>query len=55
MTSNTRLSVDRISSDFEQKEREEAFWRFKARRTRVPVATDVLNCGIDIKDIRHDH
>jgi len=43
--------VEGISSDLEQKEREEMLSRFKARNTRVLVATDVLSRGIDIKDI----
>ncbi len=40
-----------ISSDLEQSEREEVLLRFKAKRTRILVATDVLSRGIDIKDI----
>jgi superfamily II DNA/RNA helicase len=43
--------VEAISSDLEQKEREDVLLRFRARRTRVLVATDVLSRGIDIKDI----
>jgi superfamily II DNA/RNA helicase len=43
--------VEGISSDLEQKEREDMLSRFKARNTRVLVATDVLSRGIDIKDI----
>ena len=43
--------VEGISSDLEQKEREDMLARFKARNTRVLVATDVLSRGIDIKDI----
>jgi ATP-dependent RNA helicase RhlE len=45
------FNVEKISSDLEQREREEVLGRFKARQTRVLVATDVLSRGIDIKDI----
>ena len=45
------FNVEGISSDLEQKEREDMLSRFKARHTRVLVATDVLSRGIDIKDI----
>ena len=44
-------NVESISSDLEQKEREEVLGRFKAREVRILVATDVLSRGIDIKDI----
>ncbi len=40
-----------VSSDLDQKDREEALRRFRSRQTRVVVATDVLARGIDIKDI----
>ncbi len=40
-----------ISSDLAQNEREEVLSRFKARQTRILVATNVLSRGIDIKDI----
>lgn len=45
------FAVEGISSDLEQKQREETLLRFRSRRTRVLVATDVLSRGIDIKDI----
>ncbi len=46
-----KLSVEPISSDLEQTEREMVLQGFKARRTRILVATDVLSRGIDIKEI----
>jgi superfamily II DNA/RNA helicase len=45
------FSIEGISSDLEQREREEVLSRFRSRRTRVLVATDVISRGIDIKDI----
>jgi len=45
------LNVEGISSDLEQKEREDALLRFRSKKTRIVVATDVLSRGIDIKDI----
>lgn len=45
------LSIEGISSDLEQNEREQVLSRFRARKTRVLVATDVISRGIDIKDI----
>jgi superfamily II DNA/RNA helicase len=43
--------IEGISSDLEQKDREEILLQFKSRQIRVLVATDVLSRGIDIKDI----
>lgn len=40
-----------ISSDYEQKEREEVLMKFRSKRIRILVATDVLSRGIDIQDI----
>lgn len=45
------LDTSGISSDYEQKEREEVLMKFRSKRTRVLVATDVLSRGIDIQDI----
>lgn len=45
------LNVEGISSDYEQSERQKILLQFKARQTRILVATDVLSRGIDIKDI----
>ncbi|CAI8307754.1 MAG: ATP-dependent RNA helicase CshA [Owenweeksia sp. TMED14] len=46
-----KLSVMAISSDFEQKEREQTISDFRSGRTRILVATDVMSRGIDIKGI----
>lgn len=40
-----------ISSDLEQKDREEVLLNFRSRKTRILVATDVMSRGIDIKEI----
>ncbi len=40
-----------ISSELEQKQREEVLQGFKARRIRILVSTDVMSRGIDVKDI----
>ena len=45
------LDASGISSDLEQKEREEVLMAFRARQIRILVATDVLSRGIDVKDI----
>ncbi len=45
------VSVAGISSDYDQKQREEVLLKFRARKIKVLVATDVLSRGIDIKDI----
>lgn len=44
-------TVEGISSDLDQTSREDVLMRFKSKRTRVLVATDVLSRGIDIKEI----
>ena len=43
--------VEGISSDLDQKQREEVLSDFRSRKARVLVATDVLSRGIDIKEI----
>lgn len=45
------FSVEAISSDLDQRDREEVLRNFKSRQTRILVATDVLSRGIDIKEI----
>lgn len=49
--SGNGYEVMAVSSDLDQKDREEAVRRFKSKQVRVVVATDVLARGIDIKDI----
>ncbi len=44
-------NIESISSDLDQKEREQVLENFKAKKTRVLIATDILSRGIDIKDI----
>ncbi|MEE9439459.1 MAG: DEAD/DEAH box helicase [Saprospiraceae bacterium] len=46
-----RFSVEGISSDYDQSQREAVLSSFKRKETRIIVATDVLSRGIDIKDI----
>lgn len=48
---NRGVEIEGISSDFEQNEREDVLLRFKAKQTKILVATDVLSRGIDIKGI----
>jgi len=48
---NDKYSVEGISSDLLQHEREEVLLKFRSKQTRVLIATDVLSRGIDIKDI----
>ncbi|MBL4623622.1 MAG: DEAD/DEAH box helicase [Flavobacteriales bacterium] len=46
-----KYTVAAISSDYEQKQREEVLLGFRSKRVRVLIATDVVSRGIDIKDI----
>ncbi len=48
---NKNYRVEGISSDYEQEDRERVLLSFRARKTRILVATDVMSRGIDIKDI----
>ena len=45
------LNVGSISSDLEQKDREDVMRRFRNRKIHVLVATDVVSRGIDIDNI----
>lgn len=47
----SKLSVEEIHSDLDQKKREEVLLDFKNRKTNILVATDVISRGIDIEDI----
>jgi superfamily II DNA/RNA helicase len=40
-----------ISSNLDQESREEVLGKFKARRIRILVATNVMSRGIDVKEI----
>lgn len=51
MLKDARFNCDRISSDLDQKEREEVLLAFRNRRIQILVATDVVARGIDIDDI----
>jgi superfamily II DNA/RNA helicase len=46
-----KIESQGISSDLNQKEREDVLMKFKSKQTRILVATDVLSRGIDIKNI----
>jgi superfamily II DNA/RNA helicase len=46
-----KLAADGISSDLEQKDREEVLRKFKNRKTQILVATDIISRGIDIDGI----
>lgn len=46
-----KIKAKGISSDLDQKEREQVLLDFRSKKTRILVATDVLSRGIDIKDI----
>ena len=48
---NNKYTVAGISSDFDQKERENVLLGFKSGNIKVLVATDVLSRGIDIANI----
>ena len=47
----TEKNIHGISSALEQAKREEVLSQYRAKNTRILVATDVLSRGIDIKDI----
>ena len=49
--SKAGLNVGSISSDLEQKDREDVMRRFRNRKIHVLVATDVVSRGIDIDNI----
>lgn len=49
--SKAGLNVGSISSDLEQKDREDVMRRFRNRKIHILVATDVVSRGIDIDNI----
>ena len=46
-----RLDAKGLSSNLKQEDREEVLRKFRAKRVRILVATDVMSRGIDIKEI----
>jgi superfamily II DNA/RNA helicase len=46
-----KLNAKGLSSNLKQDEREEVLRKFRAKRVRILVATDVMSRGIDIKEI----
>lgn len=46
-----KFSVEGISSDLEQKEREEVLRKYRNRKIQILVATDIMSRGIDIDGI----
>ncbi len=46
-------SAEALNGDMSQSARERTFWRFKTKRTRILVATDVAARGLDVQDISH--
>lgn len=47
----TKIHAQGLTSNLQQEDREEVLRKFRAKRTRILVATDVMSRGIDIKDI----
>jgi len=48
---NKLKDVEEIHSDLDQATREQVMNRFKAKQTRVLIATDIVSRGIDVEDI----
>ena len=45
--------AESLNGDMSQSARERTLWRFKNKKTRVLVATDVAARGLDVQDISH--
>lgn len=46
-----KLSVEGISSDLDQKQREDVLLRFKGKVTKILVGTDIISRGIDVDTV----
>ena len=45
--------AEALNGDMSQSARERTFWRFKNKKTKILVATDVAARGLDVQDVSH--